>query len=73
MFTAVAVIVFMVVVAPVWIIAHYATQWRKTRILSSEDERMIEELWETLPKLEGRIDTLERILDDAAPDWRKRT
>ena len=28
-------ILFLVVVAPVWIICHYATQWRKARRLKS--------------------------------------
>jgi phage shock protein B len=28
-------------------------------------------LWELAPKLETRINTLERILDADVPDWRK--
>ncbi len=68
----IAMVAFMAIVVPIWIIAHYATRWRAARILSPEDEHMIEELWETLPKLESRINSLERILDDEAPDWRKR-
>jgi len=67
-----AIIVFIVIVAPIWIVAHYATKWRSTRTLSSEDEKMLEELWDTLPKMESRINALERILDEEAPEWRKR-
>ncbi len=72
MFSAAIATVFLVIVAPIWIIAHYATQWRKARGLSAEDERMIEELWEVLPRLESRINALERILDEGNPEWRKK-
>jgi phage shock protein B len=64
-------IVFLIFVAPIWIIAHYVTRWRTAKVLSAEDERMLAELWETAPKLESRINTLERILDVEAPEWRK--
>jgi phage shock protein B len=64
-------IVFLIFVAPIWIIAHYVTRWRTAKVLSSEDERMLAELWELAPKVESRINTLERILDAEAPEWRK--
>ncbi len=70
-FFYVPVVVFLVVVAPIWIIAHYVTRWRTAKVLSAEDERMLAELWELAPKMESRINTLERILDAEAPDWRK--
>jgi phage shock protein B len=64
-------IVFLIFVAPIWIIAHYVTRWRTAKVLSAEDERMLAELWEMAPKLESRVNTLERILDAEAPEWRK--
>jgi phage shock protein B len=64
-------IVFLIFVAPIWIIAHYVTRWRTAKVLSAEDERMLAELWEMAPRLESRINTLERILDAEAPEWRK--
>jgi phage shock protein B len=70
-FIQVPLILFLVIVAPVWIISHYVTRWRTAKILSADDEQMLAELWEVAPKLESRINTLERILDDEAPDWRK--
>lgn len=71
-FIQLPLILFLVIVAPVWIISHYVTRWRTAKILSAEDEQMLTELWEVAPKLESRINTLERILDAEAPDWRKR-
>ncbi|CAO3416448.1 envelope stress response membrane protein PspB [Azospirillum doebereinerae] len=64
---------FMVVVAPVWIVFHYITQWRAQRGLSAQDERLLAELWEIANRLEGRIQSLERVLDSEAPNWRDKT
>ncbi|MCB2102385.1 MAG: envelope stress response membrane protein PspB [Rhodobacterales bacterium] len=65
-------IIFLAVVAPIWIIAHYMTRWRTSKTLTVDDEKMLAELWEIAPKLESRINTLEAILDDEVPDWRKK-
>ncbi|MCG5242033.1 envelope stress response membrane protein PspB [Azospirillum doebereinerae] len=64
---------FMVVVAPVWIVFHYITQWRAQRGLTAQDERLLAELWEIANRLEGRIQSLERVLDSEAPNWRDKT
>ena len=65
-------IVFLVVVLPIWIIAHYVTRWRTAKTLSSGEEQLLTELWESAEKMDGRIRNLERILDAEAPDWRTR-
>ncbi len=65
-------ILFLVVVAPIWIIAHYATRWSAARRLSGDDEKALGELWQSARRMEGRIETLEKILDTEAPGWRMR-
>ena len=70
-FLHVPMVLFLVIVAPVWIISHYVTRWRTAKTLSAEDEKMLAELWELAPRMESRINTLERILDADVPDWRK--
>lgn len=67
----VPVVVFLVIVAPIWILLHYMTRWRQTRMLSSEDEKLLAELWGSVDKMESRINNLERILDAEVADWRK--
>jgi phage shock protein B len=67
----VPVILFLVIVAPIWIIAHYITRWRQTKMLSAEDEKLLAELWGSVEKMESRINNLERILDAEVTDWRK--
>jgi phage shock protein B len=63
-------IILLAVVAPVWIIAHYVTRWRTAKSLTSEDETLLSDLWESAAKMESRIAILEQILDAEAPGWR---
>ncbi len=70
-FFTLPVILFLVVVAPIWIIAHYVTRWRSGKALSSEDEKLLAELWQTADKMENRIVSLERILDEDGAEWRR--
>ncbi len=65
-------ILFLVVVAPIWIVAHYATRWRTARMLSRDQERVLADLYETARQMEQRVDSLERILDSEAPGWRSK-
>lgn len=65
-------IVFMTIVAPIWIIAHYVSKAKEKRGLTPEDEKMLAELWESAKRMEERIHTLERILDAETPTWRGR-
>ncbi|MFC1720219.1 envelope stress response membrane protein PspB [Pseudomonadota bacterium] len=58
---------------PLWIIFHYTTKMKMSKGLSPEDEKMLSEVWESANKMQERIDTLERILDIEAPDWRRRS
>jgi phage shock protein B len=59
-----AVILFFTVLAPLIVIFYFITKWKQTREISSDDEHMLEELWSLSQRLEERIETLERILDD---------
>lgn len=65
------IILFLTVVAPVWIIAHYSANWRKHRGLTAEDEGTLRELRDMAEKIDERLTTIERILDDEIQDWRK--
>ena len=65
-------ILFLTIVAPIWIVAHYLTRWRSSRRLSAEDEKALGELREAGRRMEARIAALERVLDAEAPGWRSR-
>lgn len=51
-------------------IMHYITEWRKTKSLSADDERLVDDLWKSAQRLERRVEALETILDKEAPRWR---
>ena len=65
-------ILLITVCFPLWIVFHYVTKMKTSKGLSSEDEKMLSEVWESTNRMEERIKTLERILDIAAPTWRSR-
>ncbi len=65
-------ILILTICLPLWIIFHYITKMKTSKGLSPEDEKMPSEVWESANKMEERINTLERILDIEAPDWRRR-
>ena len=67
------VILFMTIVAPLWIIFHFITKNREMNRLKPEDEKMMSGLWDSARRMEERIQTLERILEAEAPGWRSRT
>lgn len=56
-------ILFLVIVAPLWIIFHYTSKARESRNLTPDDEKMLEDLWRSAKKMERRIDALESVLD----------
>lgn len=70
-FMFVPTILFMVIVAPVWIGLHYRSLNRSSRSLSDEDRENVEQILVTVDKLGERIATLESILDDEQSDWRE--
>jgi phage shock protein B len=69
---AIAVILFIAIPAPLFIVLHYITKWKQSREISKDDEQMLEDLWQLSQRLEERLETLERILSDEVPDWRRK-
>lgn len=63
-------IIFMVIVAPIWVIMHYRTASKKSVGLSADEQQSLNELVEVADSMEQRIATLESILDAETPDWR---
>jgi phage shock protein B len=70
-FMFVPTILFLTVVAPMWITMHYRSVSRSSRSLNQVDRESIEHMLETVDKLTDRIGTLESILDDDHPQWRQ--
>jgi len=67
----VPVIVFLVVVAPIWIVLHYRSRSRTADGLSSGERGELEDMIEVANRMAERIEILEAILDVESPDWRE--
>jgi len=70
-FMFVPTILFLTVVAPIWITMHYRSVRQSSRSLKQEDRQTVEQMLETVDKLTDRIGALEAILDDDHPNWRQ--
>lgn len=61
------IIIFMTVIAPLWIIFHYGSKKHENRRLTPDDERMLEDLWRSAKEMERRLGALESIVEPDAP------
>lgn len=68
-FMFVPTILFLTVVAPIWLTMHYRSVNRSSRGLNNEDRETVEHMLVTVDKLSERIQALESILDAEHPDW----
>lgn len=71
-FISVPLVVFMIVVAPLWLILHYRSKRQAGKGLSGEDQKKLETLVARAEDMQERIVTLERILDAEVPRWRQK-
>lgn len=69
-FPFVVAIVAIIFVGMPAVFLHYRTELRKTKSISADDERLVDDLWRTAQRLERRVEALETILDKEAPEWR---
>ncbi len=66
------VIIFMIIVAPIWLILHYRSKKQVSQGLSQEEYMQLSELSEVADTMADRIQTLEAILDAETPNWRSK-
>ena len=66
------VIIFMIIVAPIWLILHYRSKGQVNQGLSDEEYIQLSDLSEMADKMADRIKTLEAILDAETPEWRSK-
>lgn len=61
------IVMFVVLIAPLWMILHYSSRKHANRSLTPDDERMLEDLWRSAKEMERRIAALESIVEPDAP------
>lgn len=71
-FFIVPAVLFLIFVAPLWIIMHYRSKRRSEGMLTKVERTELESLAAAAGNMQERIETLESILDAETPDWRRR-
>lgn len=66
----VPMILFLIFVAPVWLIMHYRSQRQVSQGLTESEIANLNNLAHKAELLGERVKTLESILDAESPDWR---
>lgn len=65
--------ILLVIVLPLWLFLHYRLQIARAKSgLSQQDIQTLQQLRDTTQQLQKRVDSLEVLLDQAEPDWRKK-
>lgn len=64
-------IVFLIFVAPLWLLLHYRSKRKVAHGLSSDELEQLKSLAERAESVQQRVKTLEKILDAEAPNWRR--
>jgi phage shock protein B len=66
--TAIAVIA--IVIGLPWLILHYVTKWKTNASITTDDEVLLEELYNLAKRLDDRMDTVERLVASDNPEFR---
>ncbi|AWL11335.1 hypothetical protein HMF8227_00840 [Saliniradius amylolyticus] len=66
------IIIFMIFVAPIWLILHYRSKRKMSQGLSEQEVAEMKALSHQAEAMGERIKTLEAILDAESPQWRNR-
>ena len=66
-----AIILCLTLLLPLIVVLHFITKWKQSREISGDDEQMLEDMYLMSQRMEERIITLEKILDDELSDLRK--
>lgn len=53
-----------------WLILHYMTKWKTAATLTTDDESLLDELYQLARRLEDRMDTVERLVASDNPEFK---
>jgi phage shock protein B len=52
-----------------WVILHYVTKWKTAATITTDDEVLLEELYNLAKRLDQRMETVERLVASDDPDF----
>ena len=53
-----------------WIIMHYITKWKTAATITTDDEQLLDELYQLAKRLDERMDTVERLVASDNPEFK---
>jgi phage shock protein B len=53
-----------------WLILHYITRWKTAATITTDDETLLEELYNLAKRLDERMDTVERLVASDNPEFK---
>ena len=53
-----------------WIIMHYITKWKTAATITTDDEHLLDDLYQLAKRLDERMDTVERLVASDNPDFK---
>ena len=57
----------LIVIGLPWVILHYITKWKTAASITTDDEVLLDELYQLARRLDERMDTVERLVADDDP------
>ena len=52
-----------------WVVLHYITKWKTAATITTDDESLLEDLYQLAKRLDDRMDTVERLVAADNPDF----
>jgi phage shock protein B len=52
-----------------WLIMHYVTKWKTSASITTDDEVLLDDLYQLARRLDDRMDTVERLVAADNPDF----
>jgi phage shock protein B len=62
-------ILLILFVALPWVVLHYVTKWKTAATITSDDEVLLDELYNLAKRLDERMDTVERLVAADDPSF----
>ncbi|MBT2135903.1 envelope stress response membrane protein PspB [Croceibacterium sp. LX-88] len=53
-----------------WVIMHYITKWKTAATITTDDEHLLDELYNLAKRLDERMDTVERLVASDNPEFK---
>jgi phage shock protein B len=53
-----------------WVILHYITKWKTAATITTDDEQLLDQLYQLAKRLDERMDTVERLVASDNPEFK---